>query len=333
MNNVCIQPFTAIEVTRNGDVYTCCPPFINNYSIGNIYESENIEDLWFSQKAEVLRKKILNNDYSLCNLELCRQIKLASDENYNEKFRCLPRYITLAYDKECNLQCITCRDKKYKNTLEEIEIYDKKIDTILVPLLKEAKILALSGSGEALFSAHSRQLIKKVAHINKELKFNINTNGLLFNEENIKALGLKNRINEVFVSLPTINKSVYDQIMLGSNLEVVIKNIKWMAKSQILGEIKKATINTVISVLNYKDISELIHFAKELDIYITISQFNYWGTVFGKNYEEIAVWNEKHKNHIEFVRELKKINYDKCFLSPLFEELKNKKIPFYKNIF
>ena len=118
MKQACVQPFTAIEIDINGNVFTCCPSFINYYNIGNIYESKSLEELWNSEKARNLREKILNNDYSLCNLELCRQKRLESAENLTANSTNLPKYITLAYDKECNLQCITCRDKKYKNSLQ-----------------------------------------------------------------------------------------------------------------------------------------------------------------------------------------------------------------------
>ncbi len=329
MQQVCAQPFTALEIDTNGNVYTCCPAYINEFNIGNIYENDNIETLWNGEKAQELRRKIINEDYSLCNLKLCRQKQLCQKENISE-IAPLPQYITLAYDKECNLQCITCRDKKYKNTKEQIEIFNKKIDSILVPLIKEAKILALSGSGEAFYSTHSRMLIKKIAIANQDLKFNINTNGLLFNQQNCESLGIRNRINEVFVSLHAFDNNTYNKIMIGSNLEVVLKNIEYMSNAQKTGEINKVTINTVISDINYKEISKIVAFAKKLDIHITISQFYHWGTEFGKNYEKIAVWEEKHPNHIKFVKELKKINYDKCFLSPLFQELKQKKLHFWQ---
>lgn len=325
MKQVCMQPFTAIEINGDGEVYTCCPAYINKYSIGNIHESKNLEEIWNGEKAKELRKRILNDDYSLCNMEICRQKHLDNAENYSE-IAPLPQYITLAYDKECNLQCITCRDKKYENPPELIEKYNEKIDTLLVPLLKEAKILALSGSGEAFYSKHSRLLIKKLTAENPNLKFNINTNGVLFNQANCKVLGLTGRINEVFVSLPAIDEKIYNKIMIGSDLKTVLNNIKWMAKSKI----NKITINAVISDINYKEIPELVKFAKEQNIFITISQFDYWGTEFGKDYEKIAPWREKHKNHIKFVKVLKKTDYEKCNLSPLFQELKNKKLKFWQ---
>ncbi len=326
---VCTHPFISLEIDQFGDVYTCCPGYINYNKIGNIFEKDNctLESIWHSEVANNLREKILNDDYSMCNLEICRQKSL--EENINSKYHLnpdLPTYITLSYDKECNLQCITCRDEKIKNTKEKEEILNNKIDSLLFPLLKNAQIIALSGAGEAFFSPHSRLLIKKLTSNkkNSSLKFNINTNGILFNEANCNELGLNNRINEVFVSLPAIDKKIYNKIMIGSNLDVVLNNIKWMANESKEKRINKITINTVISDLNYKEIPKLVDFARKLDIFITISQYQYWGTSFGKNYSDIAIWEKGHKNHKKFINILKdkKLNYEKIFLSPLFAVLR-----------
>lgn len=112
----CIQPFTSIEIDHNGDVFTCCPNYIYWESIGNIYDEDvtSIMDIWHSRTACKIRQNILNGDYSWCNLEVCRQKILSKymiSPDYSIKPD-LPQYITLAYDQECNLQCITCRDKK-----------------------------------------------------------------------------------------------------------------------------------------------------------------------------------------------------------------------------
>ncbi len=332
MSKICIKPFQTIEIDSAGNVYTCCPAYINMHNIGNIFtDNVSLDKIWYSDKATEFRKRILAEDFSFCNLELCRQRVL--EDNKNGKYNLtppLPKYITLAYDKECNLQCIFCRDAKIKNDEQTTKIFNEKIDSLLIPLIKEAQIVALSGAGEAFFSKHSRLLIKKLASVNPNILFNINTNGLLFNKNNCEALGINNRINEVFVSLHSLDENLYNQIMLGSNLKVVLRNIKWMAQAQKTGEIKKVTINCAVCDLNYKQIPKLVAFAKKLGIWITISQYCYWETTFGRDYENHAVWHETNPEFNKFVKILKNknLNYDKCYMSPLFFELreyKNKK--------
>ncbi len=318
----CKQPFTAIEINSNGDVFTCCPNYIKMRKIGNIWQN-TFEEIWYSDFARELRSKILKNDFSLCDMDLCRQYSLAIMNDAIIDNMPLPQYVTLAYDKECNLCCITCRDKKYNNTSEQIELYNEKIDSLLLPLLTEARILALSGSGEAFYSKHSRLLIQKVAAYNKQLMFNINTNGLLFNEANCKKLGILGRINEVFVSLPSINESTYSKIQFGSILSVVLSNISEMANMQARKLIKKVTINMVISSLNYKEIPAMVEFAKNFDIGVTISQYYNWGTNLGKNYQKLAVWLPENSEYADFKQVLKHtdLDYPKCYCSHLFSKI------------
>lgn len=334
MSVICPQPFLSLEIDSFGDVYTCCPSYINYNKIGNIYDDKTttLENIWYSDAAINLRKKILQGDYSLCNLDICRQNYDHKDVEIKYELKPdLPTYVTLAYDKECNLQCITCRNSKIKNSKEKEELLNKKIDTLLFPLLKNAEIIALNGAGEAFFSSHSRLLIKKLAanNENPNLKFNINTNGILFNESNCKELGIFDKINEIFVSLPALEETIYNEIMIGSNLEVVIKNIKWMAEEYHKNNrFDRVTINTVVSALNYKQLLPLIRFAKELDIFITISPYQYWGTEFGRDYGSLAVWEEANEHHNEFVKILndKDFYYDKMILPSIFKNLQVKNI-------
>jgi molybdenum cofactor biosynthesis enzyme MoaA len=83
------------------------------------------------------------------------------------------------------------------------------------------------------------------------------------------------------------------------------------------------TINSVISKINYREIPKLVQFAKDLDIKITLSAFCDWGTKFGKNYKELAVWEEGNKEQKEFIDVLrnKTIAYENCTMTPVFKNL------------
>ena len=66
----CKIPFGFIEIFPNGNVFTCCPSYIKNGCIGNIFK-EPFLDIINSNRAIEIRKNILNHDYSMCNLDLC----------------------------------------------------------------------------------------------------------------------------------------------------------------------------------------------------------------------------------------------------------------------
>ena len=118
MNNKCIMPFCHIEVHKSGDIYTCCPAYIKNISIGNIFE-DNFDNIWHSKKAKIIRNNILNNDYSCCDLSICspeknmdyEQIKYLNEKiELSNNFR-YPKIVKFCHDAECNYKCITCRNE------------------------------------------------------------------------------------------------------------------------------------------------------------------------------------------------------------------------------
>jgi len=305
---VCESAFYNLEVDNSGNVYPCCPSYSNFRAIGNILSPDikSIEEIFHSPKAIELRTKILNNDYSLCNTEFCRQKKLVEIEE-EEALSTIPKYMNLAYDKECNLKCIYCRDEYIKNDEEKLKYYDEKILPKLIPLLTKIECLKINGIGEALASRHTRNLIKFVAKNNKKVVFDILTNGLLFNEANIDLLGLRNRLGEVGISIHSLNKKTYEIIMKGSHFDTVIKNIKNANKFS-----KNINLLPVLSDLNYMEIPDLVEFAKELGVNISFSVYLKWGAKIDKDYENYEVWNPNHK-HYNDLKEILKITLDKHY--------------------
>ena len=78
MSEICKVPFGFIEIFPNGDVFSCCPAYLKNGMndhIGNIFK-ESFDEIINSEKAIRIRKNILNNDYSMCKLELCKLLSV-----------------------------------------------------------------------------------------------------------------------------------------------------------------------------------------------------------------------------------------------------------------
>lgn len=323
---ICLKPFKKLEIDSFGNVYTCCPCYINCYNISNIFDEniKSIEDIWNSEKAKNLREKMMKGDYSFCNFDICREPEFVENDGSYTTTPDLPEIVTLSYDKVCNIQCITCRNEIIKKDAERTEKVNEKLDSIIIPLLKNTKELTISGSGEALYSKHSRELIKKLTKTNESIKFVIYTNGILFNEQNCKILGLTNRVQSVFVSMHAFHKEIYDKIMIGSNLTTVMKNLEYISEMKKQNKINMATINCVISDINYKEIPYMIDYAKSLDIDISFSIYTPWGADLDKNYDELAVWEPTHKNYKDFVdviKQAKNAAYKNCRFAPAIEKV------------
>ena len=144
----CTRPFEEIEISNTGEVYACCPNWNNFYSLGNIYKS-SFNDIWNSDKAVELRKRIMNKDYSLCDLQGCLYLK-QKDFRSPYKVNCkpvmteFPQIVKFVYDYECNIACKICRDRIKRLTDEELELLNSKIDSFFLPFLQNAKKLIIN---------------------------------------------------------------------------------------------------------------------------------------------------------------------------------------------
>lgn len=318
----CKKPFENIEIHLGGDVFTCCPSWISWYSIGNIFE-DSFDNILNSEKALEFRRKILKDDYSLCDRKRCICFEHIDKLNLSEQVE-YPKYVKFCYDKECNYRCITCRDSSFVNSDAEVEFFDNKIKEVFLPLLKNADIVSLSGSGDPLASQHSRNLIKAIIKEYPNIKFELHTNGSRFNPSIIcDNLELLNQLHRVMISVHAATEETYKKITKRGSFSTVLKNIEWASQLKKEGKIDKVEIIFVVTVLNYEEMLYFAKLAKKYEIESVFWGVADWGTAFTSNYDDIAVFE---KSHTKFA-ELKEILSDDifksqyCYLSPQLREI------------
>ncbi len=317
----CSQPFNRIEIYENGDVYNCCPPFVNYYSIGNIYNS-SFEKIWNGEKVQELRKRILNKDYSLCN-DICNR-KCQDEEikkGYNLVVNEFPEEISISSDNTCNVRCKICRDKNYYTQYKRENLEDE-IDNIWLPIFKNAKQLRFGCSGEPFASFKETMIIKKAALKYPNLKFHFHTNGILATEEKLRELNVYDRTETITLSLHSATRFTYNKIIRGGKYDSVMKNIKLYSKMKQNGILKHFRMIFVVYDENYKEMEKFVKLAKKNN-----ATAEFWAlrktqdTQIAQNFEKHSLTNIKHKKHKDFVNILNKSVFkDSCVI--LYPELK-----------
>ena len=302
----CIQPFNRIEIYENGDVYNCCPYFIKYYCIGNIYKS-SFDSIWNGEKVRLLRRNLLNGDFSLCD-DICNQ-KMHNEcecPNIKETVEKYPLEISISTDHICNVKCKICRDKQY-GTKYNKETLEDEFDNLWLPIFKDAELLRFGCTGEPFASYKETMLIKKAAEKYPNLKFHFHTNGILANEKKFKELGVFNKIDIITLSLHSASRWTYNKIVRGGDWDKVMKNIKLYSKMKEEGLLRKFIMAFVVYDENYKDMEKFAKMAKK---YNAIAEF--WAlryvkiTEIGQNFDKHSLINEKHKNHKDLIKILKK---------------------------
>lgn len=308
----CKAPFEQVIVLYNGDVWFCCDAILKKKIVlGNINDS-TFEYIWNSKIAKEYRKLTLKNLYPYCYKEACRSrisgdsiIKsFLSDKKilYKPKMSTFPRFVMFNSDCECNVNCITCRSDIYKLSDDELLLFNERIETCYIPLLKDAEIVMLNGCGEALASRHSRALIKAIIKEYPKIKFGLLTNGILCDEINLKQLGLEDKLIGVIVSLNASTKKTYEKFVINGNYERVMQNIFYLKQKFEEGKLKCLIVSFVITALNYKEIPEVIAFANENNLLLQFLHFNDWKNKLNYSPEYLAVHNPKHPEFQEYLK-------------------------------
>ncbi len=322
MNKCCKVPFSQVEIHKNGNVYVCCPAKVK-CSIGNIYEKP-FEEIWHSDIAKEFRKEILeNNNYKYCDLKICNPL----DNIEQDKLELIeevqidcsetpeyPLYVKFCHDNHCNLKCVTCRDNFITSSKERLEELDSYIHSVYLPILKNCKIVSLNGSGEVFASKHCINLVKAIAEEYPNIKFEFHTNGVLATEKMFKDLGIEERIVSINVSMHAYKKSTYEKIMLGSNYDLVLKNLEYFKSLKEKGTLKCLDLYFVVQKMNYKEMPEFIEFAKSIGANVYFWEYRNWGNNWGKeNYKDVAIYEKSHILYNNFAKLLKNpIFKDKC---------------------
>lgn len=311
---ICRAPFSDIDFSSNGDIASCCAALINYYTFGNIFESDSIEKIWNSKKAQEFRKSILDGSFKYCNLNSCldlthikedKRFSLCLTEKEKSVIAELPKKVFLNIDKTCNVCCKTCRDTNIYDK-KEIQRYYELVDSSLIPLLKNAELVFLNGAGEIFASNLCKSIVKKITNYYPHIKFHIITNGILATEQNIIELGLRNKIDLIAVSLHAASEKTYNKIVKGGNYNKVMKNLKILSKMKKQGEMQDLVLNFVVTSYNYKEMIDFQKIANELGAKTMFWEYRQWGQAsLDKRYEEVAVFEPYHPEYAQFLEIIK----------------------------
>ena len=318
---ICKTPFTYCEIYDNkGDIKPSCPAYLKYDNSGHIIEearfknfcdnsekdtiqNKEFNEFWNGKSITELRKRVLKGDFSMCRRDICTMYTPCTIDELPADYQNGPKEIKISYDTECNYNCLICRDIIKTNTSEEMELYDKVYLPKIINIAKNADTVIMLGSGEPLFSRHSRKLIKELVKAYPKIKFNLCTNGFFLDEKNLTELGIKNNVWGVAVPLDGINRETYKNIMRTDAFDRVMKNVELMAEWKKRGKINWMTINFVVQLMNYKELPEFVKLAQKLDVTAFISTYKPWGfTEFSKRYNDIAVFEPKNKHYQELVK-------------------------------
>ncbi|MCR5260415.1 MAG: SPASM domain-containing protein [Candidatus Gastranaerophilales bacterium] len=329
-HRICMAPFTEVEISEEGNVNCCCSSYTNEYFFGNIYE-DSFDEIWNGEKAKAFRQDIIDGKYTYCNRDICNFGRLRPVKYPPSIEAPYPRFVTIAYDRTCNLMCTTCRDHLIRQSKFSEEELNENVDKFYLPICQNAREVILNSIGECLISKHSRRLIKKAAEKYPNLKFNIMTNGVACNRIVMEQLGLMDKISTLQVSIHAATEETYNKITRTGNFKYVMKNLKWISEQHKKRIFPIVLINFVVHSLNYKEMIAFVQLAQELDVLASFWELQKWSgeTEMLHDYEKYTVFDKNHPEYNDFLEILKDPIFrdsDHCVLNSLFKTLRKEAI-------
>jgi wyosine [tRNA(Phe)-imidazoG37] synthetase (radical SAM superfamily) len=316
----CSFPFSLAEIHNNGNVHVCCPGWVRGGPIGNIFRDQP-DKLWNSLAAQQMRKQILDGSFSGCRSDVCQFIRsktlplrkdmtgptadiIATDRT---ELATGPETVKLAHDDSCNLSCPSCRTHMIVANAERQAVLDRMLHEFILPFLKDAKTLCLSGDGDPFASRHYRAIMRETARTNPSLRISLHTNAVLCDERAWVDCSLSGRVDWVEVSVDAARPETYSLVRRGGDFERLLRNLEFLSKLRTSGQISTLALNLIVQRANFREMPEFVDLAVRFNVdQVNFSSIQQWGRAMNEaEFAESQVWRHGHPEYREFVAVLR----------------------------
>lgn len=230
------------------------------YLLGNLRDN-SMPEVFHSDRAKRFRQTLIDGTYDFCNEENCPYMANNILESQLIEIEEIPEYpemIGLAYDRRCNYHCTCCISR----CDEKIDpIVREKIENEIRASLPHVKYFSANGLGEFFVSDSMMELVSEWKPEKVEgAKFELETNGSLFNEENwAKVQNIGNADLSVMFTVHSFDEAAY-QYLSGTKMKMdsILANLKFVKRLREKGIINFLEIAMVMQERNFRELPEFI---------------------------------------------------------------------------
>lgn len=262
---ICERALDWIQIIdHHGTVKLCS--WMHNNVIGSLAE-QSMEEIYHGKRAGELRDRIMQEDYSLCNIDGCPYLAMGDMENHMVDIEEIPRYprkLYLAYEEVCNYKCVSCNQHNImmenKKKQDELDKGYEIIEARLKEVMPYVTTISANGRGE-LFT--SKRILKLLAEWKplapkEEVSVVLETNGALFDEVHWKQIENLGQYNlSVLISVMSFEEPIY-QVLSGTRLPIsqIENNLRFVKGLREQGIINYLEIATVVQDRNFRTLPE-----------------------------------------------------------------------------
>ena len=314
---ICIKPFIELDVLENS-THLCCASWLPT-STGNLAETP-WRDVWNGDVAKAIRGSMLDGSYRLCNKRTCPTIQssqfstveeLEADPKWSDIVKTGettmqrgPEMLNLSYDRTCNLACPSCRTSTYAADDATRARFDAMQQAEILPLLKNARTVFVTGSGDPFASKTFRRLMEQLGEKEyPDLKFIIMTNGMLFTPRQWAAFpSLHRRVESLRISLDAATGATHELLRRGARWSVMEQNLTFAGSLLADGLIDDFMITFTVQTENFREMGDAVDLAHHVGAsHVYFGRMTNWGTFSPDEYQQKAVFVPGHPDHDAFV--------------------------------
>lgn len=315
---ICSAPFVQLDVLERS-THQCCASWLHT-SAGDLSTS-GADEVWNSDNAQAVRASIHDGSYRHCNKMTCPKIQAgdltdASEAaDWSEDWRTIieeklttlqrgPEIVNLAYDRTCNLSCPSCRTQKWAADEATRARFDAMQQRAILPLLKNARTVFVTGSGDPFASKNFRRLMTQLdATEYPDLRFQIMTNAMLFTPKQWAEFPtLHGRVKTMKISIDAATGQTHELLRRGARWPVMLANMTYAGELHAAGLIDHFELVFTVQSENYREMGDAVTLMDEVGASgIYFARLTNWGTFDDAEYAKKAVFLPGHPEHEAFL--------------------------------
>lgn len=316
---ICSAPFQQLDVLETS-THLCCASWLHQ-SAGDL-STTDWQNVWNSEMAQEIRASIHDGSYRFCNKMACPKIQtdtlipveeIAKETplwdtivaNQLTTMPVGPEVVNLAYDRTCNLSCPSCRSEKYAADSETRARYEDMQRDRILPMLKEAKTVFVTGSGDPFASKNFRHLMSELTPEDyPDLGFQIMTNGMLFTPKQWDAFpSLHGRVRMLKISVDAATGPTHELLRRGAYWPTMLENMRFAGDLAKEGLVDQFDLIFVVQRENFEEMGDAVDLAKQVGATgIYFARITNWGTFSDSEFSNKAVFMPSHPDHDNFIQ-------------------------------
>jgi MoaA/NifB/PqqE/SkfB family radical SAM enzyme len=304
----CSLPFTRAKIGPEGNVCFCCHQSPEGV-LGNLFE-ESFEDLWFSDKAEDVRKSVTSAAiHPVCNTLECpfqyTDIE-AETQPMNVRATGYPDHLEFdLHGSHCNFgglrptpdtACIFCPRAK-PNYHEHLDKYPDRTDEIIDKIkhiTRYLRIINISGISEPFWKDKIFDVLERLGHT-KDIQIITTTNASVFDRNRQRRFLEMVDHSEICFSVDAATAKTYKRLRQHNFFDRVCSYIKSWCEMRGDPEKHQVNLHNNINMWNVHEVEDMVLLCKELGVerLILLPTHDCAGT--HHNIKNILVNQDNHK--------------------------------------